>query len=45
MLFGFKSKLDPNLKKVIKSRLYKNVRVLIICKTLQKKNRNKDKIL
>lgn len=43
MLFGFKSKLDPNLKKVIKSRLYKNVRVLIICKTLQKKIETKIK--
>ncbi|KAJ49301.1 hypothetical protein BD780_003722 [Clostridium tetanomorphum] len=42
-MFILKSKLDPNLKKIVKTKSYKNIRILIHCKTLQEKAENKIK--
>lgn len=42
-MFTLKSKLDPDLKKIVKNNSYKNIRILIHCKTLQEKAENKIK--
>lgn len=43
-MFSFKNKLCPDLTDIIDKNYYKNVRVIICCKTLQQKIENKIKI-
>ena len=44
-MFWFRNKLDNDLKKIVKSNSYKNIRVIIHCKTLHEKIENKIKSL
>ncbi|BDR68460.1 S8 family peptidase [Clostridium tetani] len=43
-MFNFKSKLSPDLSDTIDKNIYKNIRIIICCKTLQKKIENKIKL-
>lgn len=42
-MFTLKCRLDPDLKKIVKDKSYKNIRILICCKTLQEKVESKIK--